>query len=180
MAAASSPNHSSRHETAAEAPIRDRVVAEARGWIGTPYRHQASVRGVGCDCFGLIRGVWRALYGPEPDPVPAYSRDWGSVAGKEEMLASARRHLVEIDAADIGPGDVVVFRIKRGLVAKHAGIVSAPGRFIHALEGVPACEVTLSEWWRRRIVGAFAFPAPDVSADAPQGRFPTGTASICR
>ena len=28
-------------------------------WIGTPYRHQASLKGVGCDCLGLVRGVWR-------------------------------------------------------------------------------------------------------------------------
>lgn len=36
---------------------RNEIVAAARQWLGTPYRHQASVRGVGCDCLGLIRGV---------------------------------------------------------------------------------------------------------------------------
>ena len=40
---------------------RAAIVAEARAWIGTRYRHQASVKGVGCDCLGLVRGVWRAL-----------------------------------------------------------------------------------------------------------------------
>ena len=39
---------------------RARVVAEARMWIGTPYVHQASALGAGCDCLGLVRGVWRA------------------------------------------------------------------------------------------------------------------------
>ncbi len=39
----------------------DRVVAIARDWIGTPYVHQASAQGAGCDCLGLLRGVWRAL-----------------------------------------------------------------------------------------------------------------------
>ena len=34
-----------------------RVVAEARRWIDTPYHHQARLRGVGCDCAGLIIGV---------------------------------------------------------------------------------------------------------------------------
>jgi len=148
---------------------RDAALAEARAWIGTPYRHQASLKGKGCDCFGLIRGVWRALYGSEPEVVPAYSRDWGSVTGKEELIATARRHLVEIDKDAIAPGDVVVFRIRDGKVAKHAGIVSAVGgagedRFIHAQEGVPVCEVSLSDWWRRRIAAAFRFP------DAPSAR----------
>lgn len=139
-------------------PSRAAIVAEARTWLGTPYRHQASTRGAGCDCFGLIRGVWRAFYGAEPEAIPPYSRDWGSVTGKEAMIASARRHLVEVEPGAIQPGDVVVFRFRRGSVAKHAGIVSEPGRFIHAQEHVPVSEVALSDWWRRRIVAAFAFP----------------------
>jgi hypothetical protein len=42
---------------------RPLIVAETRAWIGTPYRHQASLKGVGCDCLGLVRGVWRAVIG---------------------------------------------------------------------------------------------------------------------
>ena len=49
---------------------RARTVAAARLWTGTPYHHQASLRGVGCDCLGLVRGVWRDLYGAEPETVP--------------------------------------------------------------------------------------------------------------
>ena len=42
------------------APLtRAAIVAEARAWIGTPYRHQASLKGIGCDCLGLLRGIWR-------------------------------------------------------------------------------------------------------------------------
>jgi cell wall-associated NlpC family hydrolase len=37
------------------------IIAEARTWIGTPWRHQAYQKGVGCDCAGLIRGVGNAL-----------------------------------------------------------------------------------------------------------------------
>ena len=49
---------------------RDEIVEAARAWLGTPYHHQASLRGVGCDCLGLVRGVWRELYGPEPEAAP--------------------------------------------------------------------------------------------------------------
>ena len=42
---------------------RDAIVAAARGWIGTPYVHQASVKGLGCDCLGLLRGLWREMAG---------------------------------------------------------------------------------------------------------------------
>lgn len=40
---------------------REAVIAAARSWLGTPYHHQASRKGVGCDCLGLIRGIWREL-----------------------------------------------------------------------------------------------------------------------
>ncbi len=40
---------------------REKIVAAARAWVGTPYHHQASVKGAGCDCLGLIRGIWREL-----------------------------------------------------------------------------------------------------------------------
>ena len=153
-------------------PSRAAIVAEARSWIGTPYRHQASLKGVGCDCLGLVRGVWRAVLGPEPETVPGYSSDWGEVGAEERMLAAARRHLTEIDPAEAGAGDVLVFRMRSGRVAKHAGILvnCAPPtptlphkgggsfNFIHAQEGGPVCEVALGPWWRRRVAGVFAFP----------------------
>jgi NlpC/P60 family putative phage cell wall peptidase len=41
-----------------------------------------SLRGIGCDCLGLLRGVWRAVYGKEPEAVPAYSSDWAEASGE--------------------------------------------------------------------------------------------------
>ncbi len=134
------------------------VVRLARGWIGTPYHHQASVKGVGADCLGLVRGVWRELSGHEAEIVPAYSRDWGEATGTETMLLGARRQMVEIDPRDIQMGDVVVFRLRPGAVAKHAAIIAGENTMIHAMEGAPAREAALGPWWRRRIAAAFSFP----------------------
>ncbi len=64
---------------------RDDIVAAGRGWIGTPYRHQASLKGVGADCLGLVRGLWRELIGPEPEVLPAYSPDWAEAGGRETL-----------------------------------------------------------------------------------------------
>jgi NlpC/P60 family putative phage cell wall peptidase len=140
------------------APSRDDVVRCARAWIGTPYHHQASVRGAGADCLGLVRGVWRELFGREAEVAPAYTRDWGEATGEETMLDGARRQLVEIDPKAIRPGDVIVFRLRPGAVAKHAAIVTGETSMVHAMEGARASEVSLSPWWRRRIAGAFSFP----------------------
>jgi NlpC/P60 family putative phage cell wall peptidase len=139
--------------------MRPRIVSLARTWLGTPYHHQASVKGAGADCVGLIRGVWRELYGRDAEAAPAYTRDWAEATGRETLLEAARRHLIEIDPRAAAPGDVLVFRYRGSAVAKHAAILATPHTMIHAMEGAPVCEVSLSPWWRRRLAGAFRFPS---------------------
>lgn len=136
---------------------RGRIVAAARGWIGTPYQHQASLRGVGCDCLGLLRGVWREMLGPEPEQAPAYSPAWAELDPSEPLLAAATRHLRP--AEFVRPGTVVFFRWKPGVSAKHCGILTEPGRMVHAHDGASVAEVALVPAWQRRVVGLFDFPA---------------------
>lgn len=137
---------------------RATIVAEARRWLGTPYRHQASIRGVGADCLGLVRGVWRELVGEEPEKPPAYTPDWAEALGEETLLSAARRHLREIAVGAAREGDVLLFRMALGAPAKHAGIVSGEDRIVHAYWGRAVCETRLVPWWRRRIAAAFEFP----------------------
>ena len=137
---------------------RGRAVAIARRWIGTPYHHQASCRGAGADCLGLVRGVYRDLLRVEPELPPPYSPDWAEARGEETLLAACRRHLQEIAPVDATTGDGIVVRWRQGLPAKHLAILVAPDRFVHAIEGAAACEVRMTPWWRRRIAAAFAFP----------------------
>ncbi|WP_397543029.1 NlpC/P60 family protein [Roseovarius salis] len=141
--------------------VGDRAVAAARGWIGTPYRHQASCRGAGADCLGLVRGVWREVMGQEPERVPAYSFDWAETGAQEPLWQAARRHCLPKPPGMEAPGDVLLFRMRDGAVAKHLGIQAATGdaaRFIHAYSGHGVVESPLSAPWRRRIVARFAFP----------------------
>jgi NlpC/P60 family putative phage cell wall peptidase len=134
------------------------IIKVTRSWIGTPYHHQSSCLGVGADCLGLVRGVWHSLYGAAAETPPAYSRDWAEASGDETLIGAATRHLTLIPLADVRGGDAVVFRFRAGIPAKHIGILTAANRFVHAMEGGPAVEITLTPWWRRRIVAAFAFP----------------------
>lgn len=140
----------------------DRVVQAARGWIGTPYVHQASVRGAGTDCLGLIRGVWRELVGDEPEAMPPYTTDWSEASGHEALALAAGRWLAKGDSRAIARGDIVLFRIKSGAVAKHLGIVSdidAFPRFIHAYSGHGVVESPFSSPWRAKVAGVFQFPS---------------------
>ena len=90
------------------------IVAAARAWLGTPYHHQASVPGVGCDCVGFLRGVFRDLYMVEAEIGDPYSGDWAESTGHERLLFGLRGHLVErvpdSGIHTIKPGDVLVFR----------------------------------------------------------------------
>ena len=139
--------------------IGEAVLAEARSWIGTPYRHQGTARGTGCDCLGLVRGVWRAVVGAEPELPGPYAADWAEAGGEDRMLAAARRHFIAKPVAEMSPGDLILFRWQPHLPAKHAGILAAADRFIHAYQGSAVLESALVPQWRRRIAGAFSFPA---------------------
>jgi NlpC/P60 family putative phage cell wall peptidase len=136
----------------------DRIIAEAREWIGTPYRHQGSRKGVGCDCLGLVRGVWREVYGEEPERPGPYAADWAEAGGKDRLIEAAGRHCTPRQNGIPRPGDLLLFRWRPRMPAKHAGILVGGDRFIHAYQGHSVLVSTLVPHWRRRIAGVFSFP----------------------
>ena len=139
----------------------------ARSWIGTPYVHQASLKHVGCDCLGLLRGIWRDLHGEEAEETPPYSLDWAEATGAETLYMALSRHAREISPANLAPGDIALFRMTSHGPAKHCGIVgekeftsggvSRAGSLtlIHARQNKCVSEEPLSPFWRSRL--AFAF-----------------------
>jgi len=129
----------------------------ARAWIGTPYVHQASVKGVGCDCLGLLRGVWRELYGVEPEDIPPYTPDW-DVRGREAMRDGFARHLAAVPLAEISPGDVVLFRMVPRAPAKHCAVVGERDgalTLIHARQNKRVSEEVFTASWRKKLAYAF-------------------------
>ncbi len=143
-----------------------RVVAIATGWLGTPYLHQASARGLGTDCLGLARGIWRDLHGAEPVAPPPYTRDWGESSGREVMWEATRAFLIEVPVSTAGPGALILFRMVAASPAKHCGILVpgvTPGpaeqlALIHARETTAVTREPFTLPWRRRAVAAFLFP----------------------
>jgi len=140
---------------------RLQIIDTARIWIGTPYVHQASARGAGCDCLGLVRGVWRDTYGAEPEAPPAYTPDWNERRGDEALLSAAQRNMTARAGKKFEPGDVLVFRVTPDGPAKHCGIASGPDQFIHAYAGRAVVESWLNRWWRSRLAGVFIYPGAE-------------------
>ncbi|PPD10324.1 MAG: peptidase P60 [Methylocystis sp.] len=138
-------------------PTRSQIIAAARGWIGTPYRHQAACKGAGCDCLGLVRGVWLEIYGVEPEQPPPYTPDWGEAGVVEHILDAARGNMTAIELTQACGGDVIVFRMREGRIAKHMAILTSQATMIHAQSNDIVREIAFAPYWRRHAVAAFQF-----------------------
>ena len=135
---------------------RAQVVAEARGWLGTPFEHQGRVRGAGVDCIGLLIGVAQSL-GLTQFDVTGYGRT--PSAGM--LQDGCRTHMRPLALADVQPGDVLLMRFVREPqhVALVGDYVHGGLSVIHSYQGAGGVvEHRLDDVWRRRVVVAFEVP----------------------
>jgi NlpC/P60 family putative phage cell wall peptidase len=142
---------------------RAQIVEEARRWVGTPYRHQARVRGAGCDCGGLVGGVAVALGIVAADWWEAvFDRAFGGY-GRQPVRGSLRT-VCDLFMARVStpqPGDVVMMHF--GPDPQHLGIVADYRHgglsIVHALSTVGyVVEHRLAPAWRSRISNAYCYP----------------------
>jgi cell wall-associated NlpC family hydrolase len=123
--------------------FRQRIVNEAREWVGTPYRHFSSVKGSGADCglfimkvyenVGLINYVQPAFY-----PV-----DWAFHNPTGEMFEQiVKGYCIEISKGEEGLGDIILYKF--GKVLSHAAIIVENDMIIHSEKPVG---VKLSNRW---------------------------------
>ena len=113
------------------------VVSMALGYRGVPYRDGGSDPS-GFDCSGFVQYVFRQV---------------GTFLPRE--VRDQFRAGIEIDRADIEPGDLVFFEtVSRG--ASHVGLAIGGGEFVHApsSRGVVRIERLASTYWAQRYIGA--------------------------
>lgn len=111
---------------------REDVVTEARTWLGTPYHHQALIKGVGVDCAMLLVGVYAGvgmIEGVEPRPYP---RDWHLHRSEEKYLGWLQSLSQQVP--EPGVGDVLVWHF--GRTFSHGGIYIGNGEIIHSYLGL--------------------------------------------
>jgi len=128
---------------------REKILIEARSWVGTPWHHQGRLKHVGVDCVGLIVGVASAL-GLTLEDTTDYQRFPDGVTLAKEL---GRQLLLTQKPL---PGDVMLFRVSR--LPQHVAFCSPLG-VIHAHQGVKTVvETSLSQAWRTRLFGVYSFP----------------------
>ncbi len=132
---------------------RERIVVEARTWLGTPFHHQGRAKGVGVDCAGVAVGVAKACGLEWAD-----ARGYGRIPHRGLFSATIDAVTEPVELADVHPGDLMVFAWRDD--PQHVAIVSnaQPLRIIHAWQQAGACvENGFDDTWRSRLTGCRRF-----------------------
>lgn len=134
--------------------MRADIIAEARRWLGTPFQHQGRMRGVGCDCLGLVAGVALALGYIDQQPPADYGRrpDGRRLAAALDTYLTCKQGAPE-------PGDIVLMTWR--INPMHVAIVGdsvSPFSLIHAAsEFGRVVEHGADANWQRRILAVYEF-----------------------
>lgn len=134
---------------------REEIVAIARTYLGTPFKHQGRIKGRGVDCIGLVIGIAKEIGIVDQDfEFTGYRRHPHGTP----LLDLLSGYLVEKDpGSSPQPGDILVIRYR---VPQHVAIVSRrEGEtlwMLHTQERV--VEHRVDTRWSDRIVSIFEFP----------------------
>lgn len=137
-------------------PSAQDLINEARTWLNTPFRHQASVKGIGCDCLGFLKGVARETGAVPRETLDAIPSDYGREPEAAAIRAFALQWLDEVPVSEMVPGDIVFFAIDGHV--RHIGMLTDYG-IIHCLpNALGVREHRLDSRMRAQIRWAFRFP----------------------
>ncbi len=135
------------------------AVAEARGWIGTPFQHQASLKGVACDCIGLIKGVGVALKLVDYDETSAKAQpflNYRIMPDSKKMREGLAAYLVPISVNEATLADILYLAWTKE--PQHVALITDRG-IIHSYSGVgKVVEHRCDERWQKHITAAYRYP----------------------
>ena len=117
---------------------REHIITEAKEWIGTKYRGNTCIKGVGCDCGQFLFGVYaEAGFLPADTLLPKNYSLQIEHRNDTEYIDTVRRFARDIPESEVKPGDVVLYKFGKGFY--HGCIVIEwPAFILHSLkrEGV--------------------------------------------
>ncbi len=132
---------------------KSQIVEKAHEYIGTPFRHQGRIKGVGIDCAGLAIELAKELGLPWVDR-RGYDR---TGTGTENMRILIETILLKTSKPE--PGDLVLFHYFNKKIAQHLGIWTSATQFIHAYASAKkVIKITVNDKWQKRILGSYSFP----------------------
>lgn len=112
-------------------PRRELVVREAESWLGTPYHHEARVKGSGVDCGQILVAVYSQFdFLPADYEIKHYPPDFAMHRDVEWYLSIVQEFSREISEAEIKTGDIILYKL--GRLFAHGAIVTNYPEIIHA------------------------------------------------
>jgi cell wall-associated NlpC family hydrolase len=129
---------------------RKQIIDTARTYLGTKFKHQGRLRGVGVDCVGVPVCVAREL-GLQVQDLQEYPR-----YPDGELLRAALEVSLDPIALDaVLPGDIIVFKISKHLC--HVGLRTDYG-ILHAMSSLNrVAEHRFDCGWKMKATAAYRF-----------------------
>lgn len=135
-------------------PLQQTIVEDAVTWVGTPFRANAKLKGVGADCVGVIMGAFETagLY-------LAYRNDYsqrpdGSLRG--EIL---QRGFVLVKNATLTECDLLLMAFRPGTDPHHVALYIGNNEIVHAYAQARKCvRTTYDAYWSGATRGVYRLP----------------------
>ncbi len=142
--------------------MRNKIIAEARDWLQTPYKHQAMVKHIGVDCVGFIVGVGlnTGALTLTRQQIKAYG-GYGRLPNPKAMGSIMKKHLIEILPEEVIMGDIAWIQWRKNLPMHLALVGEFKDRLtlIHAYSNVGrVVEHSFTEEWNNRIHSFWRYP----------------------
>ena len=141
-------------------PDSNTIVTQARTWIGTPFHHQARLKGKGCDCLGLIVGVVDelGLKDKHGQPLAGYDEVTYSKEPDGAYLTEKLTVLLdEVPIAEAQAGDLALFKVREN--PQHMAFLTDYENTLGMVHSyAPARRVVehrLDDDWKQRLVKVF-------------------------
>lgn len=138
----------------------NKIVRQARIWLGTPFHHQARLKGKGCDCLGLIIGVVDELGLRDGRGQPLAGYDEVSYSKEPDgayLLLKLTALLDEVLIAEAQPGDLALFTVRDN--PQHLAFLTdyegALGMIHCYAQARRVVEHRLDDDWKSRLVKVF-------------------------
>ena len=136
------------------------IVIQARTWLGTPFHHQARLKGKGCDCLGLIVGVVDELGLKDKNGQPLSGYDevtYSKEPNGAYLMEKLTDLLDEVPIAEARAGDLALFKVRENpqhmaFLTDYEGTLGMVHSYAPARRVV---EHRLDDDWKSRLVKVF-------------------------
>ena len=128
------------------------ISSTVKTYIGTRYKHQGRLKGIGLDCLGVVVELMKELGIYESGDVSNYS----NIPDGRELYEACKKWLVEKNINEMKEGDVLLMRFDEE--PQHLAVLVDNNEMVHSyLMARKVVKHRLDETWKNRVIAVFEF-----------------------